>query len=122
MEPSAEKLEKKALFSAQCKNKALLEHVVASSPQCGEKIELFFQFSPWRDAQLRPFSGYPFGASRKKASAIFYNTAKNKTATYSDRAFFFRAVCRTWGPVLHAPLEAPRFPFRMETFVFSMIF
>ncbi|WP_308770558.1 hypothetical protein, partial [uncultured Bilophila sp.] len=46
-----------------------------SSPQCGEKYSLFLRFSPWRDPRLRHFAGYPFGASRKKASTIFYNTA-----------------------------------------------
>ena len=38
------------------------------------KIQLFFQFSPWREPRLRHFAGYPFGASRKKASTIFYNS------------------------------------------------
>ncbi len=42
------------------------------------KIQPFFQFSPWRDPRLRHFSGYPFEVSRKKASAIFYNTAYGK--------------------------------------------
>ena len=42
------------------------------------KNRAFFQFSPWRDPRLRHFSGYPFGASRKKASIIFYNTAIKK--------------------------------------------
>ena len=30
------------------------------------KYSLFLLFSPWRDPRLRHFSGYPFGASRKK--------------------------------------------------------
>ena len=55
--------------------KALLEYVVVSSPQCGKKIELFFQFFPWRDPRPRHFSSDPCGTSRKKASTIFYNTA-----------------------------------------------
>ena len=41
------------------------------------KNRAFFKFSPWRAPRLRHFSGYPFGVSRKKASTIFYNTAKN---------------------------------------------
>ena len=40
---------------------------------------LFIRFSPWREPRIRHFVGYPFGASRKKASAIFYNTAKRTT-------------------------------------------
>ena len=39
------------------------------------KIRPFLRFSPWRDPRPRHFSGYPFGVSRKKASAIFYDTA-----------------------------------------------
>ncbi|WP_308771603.1 hypothetical protein [uncultured Bilophila sp.] len=39
------------------------------------KIRPFFRFSPWRDPRPRHFAGYPFGASGKKASAIFYTTA-----------------------------------------------
>ena len=39
------------------------------------KYSLFIQFSPWRELRIRPFSGYPFGSSRKKASTIFYNPA-----------------------------------------------
>ena len=31
----------------------------------------------WRNPRLRHFVGYSFGASREKASTIFYNTAKN---------------------------------------------
>ncbi len=44
---------------------ALLEFVVVSSPQCGEKYSLFLRFSPWRIPRLRRFSGYSFGISRK---------------------------------------------------------
>ena len=40
------------------------------------KIQPFYPLSSWRDPRLMPFSGYPFGTSRKKASTIFYNTAK----------------------------------------------
>ena len=47
------------------------------------KYSLFLRFSPWRDSRLRPFSGYPFGTSRKKASTIFYNTAKRKKSVFS---------------------------------------
>ena len=43
------------------------------------KIRPFFRFSPWQAPRPRHFAGYPFGASRKKASAIFYNTAKRTT-------------------------------------------
>ena len=50
---------------------ALLQYVVVSSPQCGEKYSLFLRFSPRRDPLLRHFSGYPFGVSRKKTSTIF---------------------------------------------------
>ena len=39
------------------------------------KYSLFLRFSPWLEPPIRHFSGYPFGASRKKASTIFYNTA-----------------------------------------------
>ena len=39
------------------------------------KIRPFFRFSPWQAPRPRHFAGYPFGASRKKASTIFYNTA-----------------------------------------------
>ena len=39
------------------------------------KYSLFLRFSPWRDPRPRHFSGYPFGASRKKASTVFYSTA-----------------------------------------------
>ena len=42
------------------------------------KNTAFFQFSPRRDPRLRPFSGYPFGVSREKASNIFYNTTNKK--------------------------------------------
>ena len=35
------------------------------------KNTTFFQFSPWRAPQLRHFSAYSFGVSRKKASTIF---------------------------------------------------
>ena len=35
------------------------------------KIRPFLRFSPWREPRPRHFSGYPFGSSRKKASAIF---------------------------------------------------
>ena len=49
--------------------------VVVSSPQWGEKYSLFLRFFPWRDSRIRHFAGYPFGASRKKASTIFYNAA-----------------------------------------------
>ena len=52
--------------------------MVVSSPQCGKKIELFFQFSPWRDTQLRHFSGYPFGASRKKRQPFSITQPKIK--------------------------------------------
>ena len=34
-----------------------------------------FQFFPLAESTAKAFSGYPFGTSRKKASAIFYNTA-----------------------------------------------
>ena len=42
------------------------------------KIQLFSPFSPWREPRIRHVVVYPFGASRKKASTIFYNTAKRK--------------------------------------------
>ena len=45
------------------------------------KYSLFLRFSPWRDPRPRYFSGYPFGASRKKASTFFYNTAFGKHST-----------------------------------------
>ena len=68
------------------------------------KDSLFLRFSPWgeprikhfvsqrrtrrrsvrREPRIRHFLGYPFGASRKKASTIFYNTAKGKTAVTSS--------------------------------------
>ena len=41
------------------------------------KYGFFIRFSPLRNLWLMPFSGYPFGSSRKKASIIFYNTALN---------------------------------------------
>ena len=49
--------------------------MVVSSPQCGEKYNLFLRFSSWRNTGLRHFVGYPCGTSRKKASTIFYDTA-----------------------------------------------
>ena len=39
------------------------------------KYSPFLRVSPWRDPRIRHFAGYPFGASRKKASTIFYNAA-----------------------------------------------
>ena len=74
--------------------------MVVSSPQCGENTDFFSVFplfwgeprikhfvsqrrtrrrSVRREPRIRHFVGYPFGASRKKASAIFYNTAKRTT-------------------------------------------
>ena len=49
------------------------------------KYSLFLRFSPWREPRIRHFVGYPFGASRKKASTVFYNTApkNNQNATFS---------------------------------------
>jgi len=35
------------------------------------KIQLFLQFSLWRNPRLKYFAGYPFETSRKKASTIF---------------------------------------------------
>ena len=67
---------------------ALLEFVVVSSPQCGEKYSLFLRFSSWRNTGLRHFVGYPCGTSRKKASTIFYNTALKNT-------YFFNAYSVT---------------------------
>ena len=48
------------------------------------KYGLFPQFSPWRAPRIRHFAGYSFKISRKKASAIFYNTALflNSKASY----------------------------------------
>ena len=64
------------------------------------KYSLFLLFSPWRDPRLRHFAGYPFGASRKKTSTIFYNTAINimSIPIYRDvyRIFFWR-----WIPFLN---------------------
>ena len=51
------------------------------------KYSLFLRFSPWRDSRLRPFSGYPFGTSRKKASTIFYNTAISKGSVIAHGCF-----------------------------------
>ncbi|WP_308770875.1 hypothetical protein [uncultured Bilophila sp.] len=42
------------------------------------KNRAFFPVFPLGDPRLRYFWGYPFGVSRKKASTIFYNTAKQK--------------------------------------------
>ena len=39
------------------------------------KIDLFLQFSPWRNPCLGHFIGYSFGISRNKASTLFYDTA-----------------------------------------------
>ena len=39
------------------------------------KYSLFLRFSSWRNTGLRHFVGYSLGTSRKKASAIFYDTA-----------------------------------------------
>ena len=52
-------------------------YMVVSSPQYGEKYSLFLQFSPWRNPRLRHFAGYPFGASRKNASATFMTQPKS---------------------------------------------
>ena len=49
------------------------------------KCSLFIQFPRCRNPSLRYFFGYSFGASRKKASTIFYGTAKNKVSTISYR-------------------------------------
>ena len=40
------------------------------------KYSLFIRFSPWRNQWLRQFAGCSFGTSRKKASTVFYGTAK----------------------------------------------
>ncbi len=66
-------------------SKGFVMYVVVSSPQCG-KNTAFFQFSTWRDPRLRHFSGYPFGASRKKASTIFYSTAFPRGSTMTKLA------------------------------------
>ena len=41
------------------------------------KIQPFSLVSPWRDPGLRHVAGYPFGASRKNASTVFYDTTMN---------------------------------------------
>ena len=62
------------------------------------KIRPFLRFSPWRDPRPRHFSGYPFGVSRKKASAIF-RTQPTSSPVFSHGgrgarfpALFFRAA------------------------------
>ena len=42
------------------------------------KIQIVIRFSHWRNPQLKYFVAYPFGTSREKASAIFYDAALNK--------------------------------------------
>ena len=42
------------------------------------KIQPFSPVFPLAGAAIRHFVGYPFGASRKKASTVFYNTAYEK--------------------------------------------
>ena len=42
------------------------------------RIQAFIRFSPWWDPQPRHFVGYSSGTSRKKASTIFYGTAKSR--------------------------------------------
>ena len=82
------------------------------------KYSFFLRFSLWRDSRLRPFSGYPFGTSRKKASTIFYNTAISKGSVIVHGCFvlsicwryitffqFFRWWLHEWGILLVISLE-----------------
>ena len=69
---------------------ALSQYVVVSSPQYSENTAVFSGFPPWREPRLRHFAGYPFGASRKKTSTIFYGTAFFKDIFYrpNDKKIF----------------------------------
>ncbi|WP_308771369.1 hypothetical protein [uncultured Bilophila sp.] len=81
--------------------------MVVSSLQYGEKYSVFLMFSPWREPRPRHFLGYPFGASRKKASTIFYNTAKEKNINHFYNTAFGkrmpRASCLGMGICKAAP-------------------
>ena len=62
------------------------------------KIQPFFPFSPWRDTRLRHFAGYPFGASRKKASTIFITQPLRKSQPFSmTQPFYYGRVSGIFG-------------------------
>ena len=61
------------------------------------KYSLFLRFSPWRELRPRHFTGYPFGASRKKASTIFYNTAFQ----------YIISACNLHGKASNSPFARP---------------
>ncbi|WP_308770646.1 hypothetical protein [uncultured Bilophila sp.] len=62
--------------------------MVVSSPQHAENTAFFIRFSHWRNPQLKHFAAYPFGALKKKASAIFCDAANAKNAGSFSRRFF----------------------------------
>ena len=61
------------------------------------KYSLFLRFSPWREPRPRHFSGYPFGASRKRTSTIFYNTAFQ----------YIISACNLHGKAFNSPFARP---------------
>ena len=62
------------------------------------EMQPFFPFSPWRDIRLRHFPGYPFGASRKKASTIFITQPLRKSQPFSmTQPFYYGRVSGIFG-------------------------
>ena len=79
----------------------------------------FIRFSHWRNLWLRHLAGYPFGASKKNASAVFCGTAYCIRPRYGKDSSY----CRTlWGSFSFcAPLQregglrrVPRMPFFLK--------
>ena len=60
------------------------------------KIRPFFRFSPWQAPRPRHFAGYPFGASRKKASTISITQPSVSTGP-EPRHRVFPALQKTCG-------------------------
>ena len=67
--------EKKALFSSRCKHERFYHSIWLFHLHSMVKIQALSLVFPLRNSWLKYFVSYSFGTSRKKASAIFYDTA-----------------------------------------------
>ena len=67
--------EKKALFSSRCKHERFYHSIWLFHLHNMVKIQPLSLVFPLRNSWLKYFVSYSFGTSRKKASAIFYDTA-----------------------------------------------
>ena len=88
--------------------------MAVSSPRCGGKYNLFSSFSPWRDLQLRHFSGYPFGVSRKKHQPFSITqpidkTKQPHTMTEPNSKGIAHNMPQSWSPSVEKLEEKPLF-------------